>query len=211
MRCWQINYCRCCKTMTLSGSHDYHLLPFAHELRKRGVNNRIGFLSAYSFPDAGNLQRAADIWHLAWTALWLWFAGFPDGENDRLAFLDCLSNLTASRHVAQKAIRPAWRFERSLPDRHWAERNSETGCRSTAAKTGATQSRTEKRTKYHFLSNDWIIQRFAGAFSSPMKRYWKNIRNITVKFVIPRSRQRRGDVQAYQGYSSSARKWSRTN
>jgi trehalose 6-phosphate synthase len=23
--------------------HDYHLLPFAHELRKRGVNNRIGF------------------------------------------------------------------------------------------------------------------------------------------------------------------------
>ncbi len=23
--------------------HDYHLLPFASELRKRGVNNRIGF------------------------------------------------------------------------------------------------------------------------------------------------------------------------
>ncbi|MFQ7388207.1 MAG: trehalose-6-phosphate synthase [Escherichia sp.] len=39
---------------------DYHLLPFAHELRKRGVNNRIGFFCIF-FPDTGNLQRAADI------------------------------------------------------------------------------------------------------------------------------------------------------
>ncbi|MDU3056420.1 MAG: trehalose-6-phosphate synthase, partial [Escherichia coli] len=30
--------------------HDYHLLPFAHELRKRGVNNRIGFFLHIPFP-----------------------------------------------------------------------------------------------------------------------------------------------------------------
>jgi trehalose 6-phosphate synthase len=27
--------------------HDYHLLPFASELRKRGVNNRIGFFCIF--------------------------------------------------------------------------------------------------------------------------------------------------------------------
>ena len=30
--------------------HDYHLLPFARELRKRGVNNRIGFFLHIPFP-----------------------------------------------------------------------------------------------------------------------------------------------------------------
>lgn len=30
--------------------HDYHLLPFASELRKRGVNNRIGFFLHIPFP-----------------------------------------------------------------------------------------------------------------------------------------------------------------
>jgi trehalose 6-phosphate synthase len=38
--------------------HDYHLLPFASELRQRGVNNRIGFFLHIPFP-TGNLQRAA--------------------------------------------------------------------------------------------------------------------------------------------------------
>ncbi len=37
--------------------HDYHLLPFAHELRKRGVNNRIGFFCIFlSIPDSRNDQ-----------------------------------------------------------------------------------------------------------------------------------------------------------
>ncbi|CCP07549.1 trehalose-6-phosphate synthase [Erwinia amylovora MR1] len=30
--------------------HDYHLLPFAAELRKRGVTNRIGFSCTFPFP-----------------------------------------------------------------------------------------------------------------------------------------------------------------
>lgn len=37
--------------------HDYHLLPFARELRKRGVNNRIGFFLHIPFPTPEILPR----------------------------------------------------------------------------------------------------------------------------------------------------------
>ena len=37
--------------------HDYHLLPFARELRKRGVNNRIGFFLHIPFPRRKFLPR----------------------------------------------------------------------------------------------------------------------------------------------------------
>ncbi len=39
--------------------HDYHLLPFAKELRARGHNNPIGFLPAYSLPAARHRRSAA--------------------------------------------------------------------------------------------------------------------------------------------------------
>lgn len=37
--------------------HDYHLLPFARELRKRGVNNRIGFFLHIPFRRRKSLPR----------------------------------------------------------------------------------------------------------------------------------------------------------
>lgn len=73
--------------------HDYHLLPFASELRKRGIHNRIGFFLHIPFPTpeifnalpvhAELLEQLADYDLL----------GFQT-ENDRMAFLDGVSGQT---------------------------------------------------------------------------------------------------------------------
>lgn len=42
--------------------HDYHLLPFACELRKRGVRNRIGFSCIFLFRRRKFLMRSRRIW-----------------------------------------------------------------------------------------------------------------------------------------------------
>lgn len=73
--------------------HDYHLLPFASELRKRGIHNRVGFFLHIPFPTpeifnalpvhAELLEQLADYDLL----------GFQT-ENDRQAFLDGVSGQT---------------------------------------------------------------------------------------------------------------------
>ncbi len=73
--------------------HDYHLLPFAHELRKRGVNNRIGFFLHIPFPTPEIFNALPTYDTLLEQLCDYDLLGFQT-ENDRLAFLDCLSNLT---------------------------------------------------------------------------------------------------------------------
>lgn len=73
--------------------HDYHLLPFASELRKRGIHNRIGFFLHIPFPTpeifnalpvhAELLEQLADYDLL----------GFQT-ENDRQAFLEGVAGQT---------------------------------------------------------------------------------------------------------------------
>ncbi len=66
--------------------HDYHLLPFAHELRKRGVNNRIGFFLHIPFPTPEILHVAARSEHALVIA--------PTGSGKTLAaFLYALDRL----------------------------------------------------------------------------------------------------------------------
>lgn len=71
--------------------HDYHLLPFAHELRKRGVNNRIGFFLHIPFPTPEIFNALPTYDTLLEQLCDYDLLGFQT-ENDRLAFLDCLSN-----------------------------------------------------------------------------------------------------------------------
>lgn len=73
--------------------HDYHLLPFASELRKRGVNNRIGFFLHIPFPTP-EIFNALPL-HQALLEQMCDFdlLGFQT-ENDRQAFLDCLAAQT---------------------------------------------------------------------------------------------------------------------
>ncbi len=72
--------------------HDYHLLPFASELRKRGVNNRIGF-PAYSIPTPEIFNALPPHDELLEQLCDFDLLGFQT-ENDPSAFLDSLSSQT---------------------------------------------------------------------------------------------------------------------
>lgn len=73
--------------------HDYHLLPFASELRKRGVNNRIGFFLHIPFPTPEIFNALPPHEELLEQLCDYDLLGFQT-ENDRLAFLDSLSGKT---------------------------------------------------------------------------------------------------------------------
>ncbi|MBM3007669.1 alpha,alpha-trehalose-phosphate synthase [Citrobacter freundii] len=86
--------------------HDYHLLPFACELRKRGVNNRIGFFLHIPFPTPEIFNALPP--HLVLLEQMCDFdlLGFQT-ENDRQAFLDCLAAQTrVSTHKDKQHL--AW-------------------------------------------------------------------------------------------------------
>ncbi|MBD8161263.1 alpha,alpha-trehalose-phosphate synthase [Erwinia persicina] len=70
--------------------HDYHLLPFAAELRKLGVNNRIGFFLHIPFPTPeifNALPPHADLLEMMCDYDLLGF----QTESDRMAFLECVA------------------------------------------------------------------------------------------------------------------------
>ncbi|VYU76559.1 alpha,alpha-trehalose-phosphate synthase [Metakosakonia massiliensis] len=70
--------------------HDYHLLPFAQELRKRGVNNRIGFFLHIPFPTPEIFNALPPNAELLEALCDYDLLGFQT-DSDRLAFLDCIS------------------------------------------------------------------------------------------------------------------------
>lgn len=73
--------------------HDYHLLPFACELRKRGVSNRIGFFLHIPFPTPEIFNALPPHQALLEQMCDFDLLGFQT-ENDRQAFLDCLAAQT---------------------------------------------------------------------------------------------------------------------
>lgn len=73
--------------------HDYHLLPFAGELRKRGVNNRIGFFLHIPFPTSEIFNALPPGEELLEELCDYDLLGFQT-ENDRLAFLDSVASKT---------------------------------------------------------------------------------------------------------------------
>jgi trehalose 6-phosphate synthase len=73
--------------------HDYHLLPFASELRQRGVNNRIGFFLHIPFPTPEIFNALPPHAELLEQLCDYDLLGFQT-ENDRIAFLDCIKAQT---------------------------------------------------------------------------------------------------------------------
>ncbi|ROP62512.1 trehalose 6-phosphate synthase [Enterobacter sp. BIGb0383] len=73
--------------------HDYHLLPFASELRKRGIHNRIGFFLHIPFPTPEIFNALPVHDELLEQMADYDLLGFQT-ENDRLAFLDGVSGQT---------------------------------------------------------------------------------------------------------------------
>ncbi len=74
--------------------HDYHLLPFAAELRELGVTNRIGFFLHIPFPTPEIFNALPP--HAALLEMMCDYdlLGFQT-ESDRIAFLECVSLLTS--------------------------------------------------------------------------------------------------------------------
>ena len=89
--------------------HDYHLLPFASELRKRGVNNRIGFFLHIPFPTPEIFnRRMPSCWsNCAITICW---ASRPKAtELPFLTALPCrpdspISGTNAIRHGVRRSV-----------------------------------------------------------------------------------------------------------
>src|SRR5690606_22725125 len=73
--------------------HDYHLLPFASELRKRGINNRIGFFLHIPFPTPEIFNALPPHSELLEALCDYDLLGFQT-ENDRVAFLESLAMQT---------------------------------------------------------------------------------------------------------------------
>lgn len=73
--------------------HDYHLLPFAEECRKQGINNRIGFFLHIPFPTPEIFNALPPHEELIEALCDYDLLGFQT-ENDRLAFLDCITSVT---------------------------------------------------------------------------------------------------------------------
>jgi trehalose 6-phosphate synthase len=73
--------------------HDYHLLPFAAECRKKGLNHRIGFFLHIPFPTPEVFNALPPHEELLEALCEYDLLGFQT-ENDRLAFLDCIASIT---------------------------------------------------------------------------------------------------------------------
>lgn len=73
--------------------HDYHLLPFAAECRKLGLNHRIGFFLHIPFPTPEVFNALPPHDELLEALCEYDLLGFQT-ENDRLAFLDCVASIT---------------------------------------------------------------------------------------------------------------------
>ncbi|AIX73393.1 MAG: alpha,alpha-trehalose-phosphate synthase [Mixta calida] len=84
--------------------HDYHLLPFAAELRKRGVKNRIGFFLHIPFPTPEIFNALPPHNELLEMLCDYDLLGFQT-ENDRQAFLESLSLLTQVQQKGPKQHR----------------------------------------------------------------------------------------------------------
>lgn len=86
--------------------HDYHLLPFASELRKRGVNNRIGFFLHIPFPTPEIFNALPPHAELLEQLCDYDLLGFQT-ESDRTAFLDSIAMQTRLSDLGDKRYQ-AW-------------------------------------------------------------------------------------------------------
>lgn len=73
--------------------HDYHLLPFAADCRKQGLNHRIGFFLHIPFPTPEVFNALPPHEELLEALCEYDLLGFQT-ENDRQAFLDCVASQT---------------------------------------------------------------------------------------------------------------------
>lgn len=179
--------------------HDYHLLPFASELRKRDVNNRIGFFLHIPFPTPEVFNALPTHAELLEQLCDYDLLGFQT-ENDRLAFLDCVSSQTRLTSRGNKTHNAWGRTFRTAvypigidPDE--IARQAEGPLPPKLAQLKAELKSVQNIFSVERLDySKGLPERFQ-AYEALLEKYPQHHGKIRYTQIAPTSR---GDVQAYQ-------------
>ena len=179
--------------------HDYHLLPFASELRKNGVKNRIGFFLHIPFqtpeifnalpPNAELLEQLCDYDLI----------GFQT-ENDRQAFVDCVAQQTTLSEVDHQQYRAWGKTFRTAVYPISIEPQEVARSASGPLPPKLAQLKAELKGLKNIFSverldySKGLPERFQ-AYEALLENYPQHRGKIRYTQIAPTSR---GDVQAYQ-------------
>lgn len=179
--------------------HDYHLLPFAAECRKQGLNNRIGFFLHIPFPTPEVFNALPPHEELIEALCDYDLLGFQT-ENDRLAFLDCVASVTRLDHDGKhqhQAFGKAFRTEVypiGIEPEEIAQ-NAEGPLPPKLAQLKAELGEIKNIFSVERLDySKGLPERFL-AFEALLENYPQHHGKIRYTQIAPTSR---GDVQAYQ-------------
>ncbi|MGU3416237.1 alpha,alpha-trehalose-phosphate synthase [Enterobacteriaceae bacterium C34A] len=179
--------------------HDYHLLPFASELRKRGVDNRIGFFLHIPFPTPEVFNALPTHAELLEQMCDYDLLGFQT-ENDRLAFLDGVSGQTRLSSRGNKT-HSAWGHTFSTEvypigiDPKEIARQAQGPLPPKLAQLKAELKSVQNIFSVERLDySKGLPERFQ-AYEALLEKYPQHHGHIRYTQIAPTSR---GDVQAYQ-------------
>lgn len=179
--------------------HDYHLIPFAEQLRQMGHEQRMGFFLHTPFPVPEILVALPNHDTLIRSMCAYDVVGFQT-DRDRRAFISYLVDETGAEVVSDKLVRAFGRFVRveAFPI------SIETGDIEEMAMEAA-ETRQAERLRDSLMDRDLIIgvdrldyskgllQRFE-AFQALLENYAGNRGRVTFMQIAPPSRQ---DVEDY--------------
>ncbi|MBV4411622.1 alpha,alpha-trehalose-phosphate synthase [Enterobacteriaceae bacterium YMB-R22] len=179
--------------------HDYHLLPFGHELRKRGVTNRMGFFLHIPFPTPEIFNALPPSDALLEQLCDYDLLGFQT-ETDRVAFLECVASQTRLS-TDSEACHSAWgKYFRSAVYPIGIEPDEIAEQAAEALPPKLAELKKELGSIRNIFSverldySKGLPERFL-AFESLLENYPQHRGKIRYTQIAPTSR---GDVQAYQ-------------
>ncbi|KLW02283.1 alpha,alpha-trehalose-phosphate synthase [UDP-forming] [Klebsiella aerogenes] len=179
--------------------HDYHLLPFASELRKNGVKNRIGFFLHIPFPTPEIFNALPPHAELLEQLCDYDLLGFKT-ENDRQAFVDCVAQQTTLSEVGHQQYRAWGKTFRTAVYPISIEPQEVARSASGPLPPKLAQLKAELKGVKNIFSverldySKGLPERFQ-AYEALLENYPQHRGKIRYTQIAPTSR---GDVQAYQ-------------
>ncbi|HDU6293592.1 TPA: alpha,alpha-trehalose-phosphate synthase [Klebsiella aerogenes] len=179
--------------------HDYHLLPFASELRKNGVKNRIGFFLHIPFPTPEIFNALPPHAELLEQLCDYDLLGFQT-ENDRQAFVDCVAQQTTLCEVSHQQYRAWGKTFRTAVYPISIEPQEVARSASGPLPPKLAQLKAELKGVKNIFSverldySKGLPERFQ-AYEALLENYPQHRGKIRYTQIAPTSR---GDVQAYQ-------------
>ena len=179
--------------------HDYHLLPFASELRKNGVKNRIGFFLHIPFPTPEIFNALPPHAELLEQLCDYDLLGFQT-ENDRQAFVDCVAQQTTLSEVGHQQYRAWGKMFRTAVYPISIEPQEVARSASGPLPPKLAQLKAELKGVKNIFSverldySKGLPERFQ-AYEALLENYPQHRGKIRYTQIAPTSR---GDVQAYQ-------------